>query len=168
MGQQLIKQRKYIDACMHYMALSSISRKAAYLYPPDLAENLFSLASDYESLTINIRNKERGGDIHKLVKLKDGSITDCLFFPEKTSETWDHIGGLEDPKMKIREMSKSSRAFFIYGPRGSGKKTLVRAFARSREIGFYEVHTYDLLTKYFGDPREVIDALFDKGYLENK
>ena len=160
-ARDLISHRKYMEACMHYMTLSSIFRRAAYLYPPDLAENLFTLSSAYETMTLKIRDKERGADLQKLVELKEG-MADCLFFPERPYETWDHIGGLEDAKMKIKDAARAYRTFILYGPRGSGKKTLARAFARNRNIDFYEVHVSDIMTKYFGGPRHVIDTLFEK------
>jgi len=160
-AKDLIKKRKYMDACMHFMALSSIYRKAAYLYPPELAGNLFSMAAGYEGLMVNVRNKERGADLQKLVEIKEGSLTNALFFPEKPSETVEYVGGLQDAKTMIHDLARSERAFLIYGPGGCGKKTLVRAFANSRGIDLYSVQTSYFLSKYFGDSRKVIDTLFD-------
>ena len=160
-ARDLIKNRKYMEACTHFMSLSSIFRKAAYLYPPELAENLFSLASDYESIAINIRNRERAANLQKLIDIKGNDLANCLFFPEKPPETWDHIGGLENAKIALREL-RGNRAFLLYGPEGTGKKTLVRAFANNRKIDFFEIFASDLISKYFGDSRQLIDALFEK------
>ncbi len=158
-AETLMKHRKYMDSCIHLITLSSIFRRAAYLYPPGSAENLFSLASSYESLALNIRNKEKSEDLQKMVEIRN-SLPDNLIFPEKPTETWEQIGGLEDAKMKIKNATDT--AIFLYGPEGSGKRMLARAFAHEKGINFYEVNMHVILSKYFGEPREVIDVLFDK------
>ncbi len=160
-ARKLFRQRKYMEACMHFMAISSIYRRAAYLYPPEIAENLFLLASGYEALTLNIKDKERGGSVHELVEV-ESKLGSSLFFPERPPETWDHIGGLEDAKAKLKKFSGSERAFIIYGPRGCGGTLLARAMAHNREIDFYEVQVPTLISGYFGDARKLIDLLFDK------
>jgi SpoVK/Ycf46/Vps4 family AAA+-type ATPase len=162
LARSLIKEKKYMEACSHFMSLSSIFRKTAYLYPPEDAEYLLALASNYETLTMGIRNKEMATKLQNLTNPQPVDLADCFFFPDRPEEKWKRIGGIEDAKLKMRELTKSHRAVLLYGPTGTGKRLLARTFASTRELDFYEVSVSNILSRYFGESRHIMDVLFDK------
>jgi katanin p60 ATPase-containing subunit A1 len=160
-ARELIKEKKYLEACSHLMSLSAIFRKTAYLYPPDEASHLLELASNYETLVMAIRNKEMAPTLQNIAA-EPADMAGLLFFPEKPEERWRKVGGLEDAKIRLRELARAHRAIMVYGAGGSGKRLLARTLASSRDIVFFEISVSNVLTRYFGDSRRVIDALFDR------
>jgi katanin p60 ATPase-containing subunit A1 len=100
----------------------------------------------------------------------DAQILDLI---QRTSVTWNDIGGLDDTKQAIKAayglalarkpagvQIASWRNFLLYGPPGTGKTLLAAATAGSLEATFFNVKVSDLLSKYFGESTKLISALY--------
>ncbi|XP_057688358.1 spermatogenesis-associated protein 5-like protein 1 isoform X2 [Corythoichthys intestinalis] len=88
---------------------------------------------------------------------------------------WEHIGGLEDIKLKLRQSIEwpmmypeafsrlglcRPRGVLLYGPPGCAKTTLVRAAASSSNCTFLSVSGADLYSPYVGDSEKALSQLF--------
>ncbi|XP_077569468.1 ATPase family gene 2 protein homolog B [Stigmatopora nigra] len=88
---------------------------------------------------------------------------------------WEHIGGLEDIKLKLSQSIEwpmmypeaflrlglcRPRGVLLYGPPGCAKTTLVRAAASSSNCTFLSVSGADLYSPYVGDSEKALSQLF--------
>ncbi|XP_021179544.2 spermatogenesis-associated protein 5-like protein 1 [Fundulus heteroclitus] len=88
---------------------------------------------------------------------------------------WEHIGGLEDVKSKLRQSIewpmrypeafvrlglRRPRGVLLYGPPGCAKTTLVKAAAASSRCAFLSVSGADLYSPYVGDSEKALAQLF--------
>ncbi|KAE8617848.1 hypothetical protein XENTR_v10009212 [Xenopus tropicalis] len=88
---------------------------------------------------------------------------------------WEHIGGLEDIKHKLRQSiewpMKYPEAFsrmgltppkgvLLYGPPGCAKTTLVKAVATSCHCSFFSISAADLFSPYVGDSEKTLAQVF--------
>lgn len=93
---------------------------------------------------------------------------------------WDHIGGLEPVKRKLRQSIewpfKHPEAFerlnvnvpsgiLLYGPPGCSKTTLARAAAKSSGATFIPLSCADLFSMYLGEGEEWLRVSFTKARL---
>uniref|UniRef100_A0A8C4XI13 AFG2 AAA ATPase homolog B n=1 Tax=Erpetoichthys calabaricus TaxID=27687 RepID=A0A8C4XI13_ERPCA len=91
--------------------------------------------------------------------------------------TWEHIGGLEDVKLKLKQSiewpMKFPEAFIrfgltrpkgvlLYGPPGCAKTTLVKAAASSSHCSFLSVSGADLYSPYVGDSEKTLAQVFQQ------
>ncbi|XP_041081689.1 spermatogenesis-associated protein 5-like protein 1 isoform X2 [Polyodon spathula] len=90
---------------------------------------------------------------------------------------WEHIGGLEDVKLKLKQSiewpMKFPEAFIrlglsrpkgvlLYGPPGCAKTTLVKAAATSCHCSFLSVSGADLFSPYVGDSEKTLAQVFQQ------
>ncbi|KAM4744112.1 ATPase family gene 2 protein homolog B [Anableps anableps] len=88
---------------------------------------------------------------------------------------WEHIGGLEEVKTKLRQSIewpmrhpeafvrlglRPPRGVLLYGPPGCAKTTLVKAAATSSHCAFLSVSGADLYSPYVGDSEKALAQLF--------
>lgn len=86
------------------------------------------------------------------------------------------IGNYEDVKKELktailmplrrRDISlaygiKPPKGILLFGPPGTGKTMLMRAFANEMEIGFYYVKASQLLSQYFGESEKNVSKIFE-------
>lgn len=89
--------------------------------------------------------------------------------------SWEHIGGLDQVKLKLRQSIEwpmlypeafgrlglsRPRGVLLYGPPGCAKTTLVRAAASSTNCAFLSVSGADLYSPYVGDSEKALAQLF--------
>ncbi|KAF6732616.1 Spermatogenesis-associated protein 5-like protein 1 [Oryzias melastigma] len=92
-----------------------------------------------------------------------------------TPVLWDHIGGLDEVKLKLKQSiewpMKHPEAFvrlglsrprgvLLFGPPGCAKTTLVKAAATSSSCAFLSVSSADLYSPYVGDSEIALAQLF--------
>ncbi|RVE74291.1 hypothetical protein OJAV_G00020520 [Oryzias javanicus] len=92
-----------------------------------------------------------------------------------TPVLWDHIGGLDEVKLKLKQSiewpMKHPEAFvrlglsrprgvLLFGPPGCAKTTLVKAAATSSSCSFLSVSSADLYSPYVGDSEIALAQLF--------
>lgn len=88
---------------------------------------------------------------------------------------WEHIGGLEEVKTKLRQSIewpmrypeafvrlglRRPRGVLLYGPPGCAKTTLVKAAATTSHCAFLSVSGADLYSPYVGDSEKALAQLF--------
>ncbi|QCC47153.1 CDC48 family AAA ATPase [Halobellus limi] len=98
-------------------------------------------------------------------------------FVEVPDVTWEHVGGLEDTKERLRETiqwpleypevfeamdMQSAKGILMYGPPGTGKTLLAKAVANESESNFISVKGPELLDKYVGESEKGVREIFKK------
>ncbi|MFD1687348.1 CDC48 family AAA ATPase [Halobellus litoreus] len=98
-------------------------------------------------------------------------------FVEVPDVTWEHVGGLEDTKERLRETiqwpleypevfdamdMQSAKGVLMYGPPGTGKTLLAKAVANESESNFISVKGPELLDKYVGESEKGVREIFKK------
>lgn len=88
---------------------------------------------------------------------------------------WSDIGGLEDVKMRLREVVelpfqraeelqrlavKAPQGILLYGPPGCSKTMLARAVANEAKLNFLSVKGSELFSKYVGESEKGVQRLF--------
>ncbi|MEO7564342.1 MAG: CDC48 family AAA ATPase [Sphingomicrobium sp.] len=96
---------------------------------------------------------------------------------ETPTITWDDIGGLDEPRNRLREGVelplkhpeafrrlgiRPAKGFLLYGPPGTGKTLLAKAAARESEANFIATKSSDLLSKWYGESEQQIARLFNR------
>ena len=167
-ARDLESRGKTKQAGSHYMRAATIYRKLAIVSPKNRTENLFSNASQYESLGAAIQTT-RPQD-----RADSEEVIDSMIVYEKPSTTWEDIGGLTDAKKSKREsiilpfienkppFVESPKTILLYGPPGTGKTLLAKAASNTLNANFFEARASALLSKYFGESGKLISALFQK------
>ena len=92
---------------------------------------------------------------------------------DRSSVTWDDIGGLDAVKDEIRMayglalaaqpegvVIESGRNMLFYGPPGTGKTLLAAATSNGLDATFFNVRLSSMLSKYFGESTKLIEALY--------
>ncbi len=156
------------EASEHYLRASEIYRRIAYNAPPERAQEMFGVASKYETF---------GKALVKAGPPEAGNqeeIVDSLIVSQKPEVRWEDIGGLEEAKREIREAIilpfikakppyvRAPRTILLYGPPGTGKTLLAKASSSTLDAIFFEARMPTLLSKYFGESQKLISALFGK------
>ncbi|XP_040854046.1 spermatogenesis-associated protein 5-like protein 1 isoform X1 [Ochotona curzoniae] len=108
-------------------------------------------------------------------KIQPSSFRSVLGLVDVKPVDWEHIGGLEDVKLKLRQSIewplKFPREFvrmgltqpkgvLLYGPPGCAKTTLVRALATSCHCSFVSVSGADLFSPFVGDSEKMLSQVF--------
>ncbi|WP_311171571.1 CDC48 family AAA ATPase [Halobellus ordinarius] len=98
-------------------------------------------------------------------------------FVEVPDVNWEHVGGLEDTKERLRETiqwpleypevyeamdMQSAKGVLMYGPPGTGKTLLAKAVANESESNFISVKGPELLDKYVGESEKGVREIFQK------
>ncbi len=175
-AKALEAQGKMREASEHYMRAAGIYRRVAYDSPIDTAEDVFRMASQYESFSKALINRAALRSMKARAPAQDdraGQAED-LIVSQKPSTVWDDIGGLEDVKTEIKEAIilpfvgskpeyvKCPRTILLYGPPGTGKTLLAKASSNTLAATFFEARISSLLSKYFGESTKLVNALFGK------
>lgn len=177
-ARKLEKEGRHEEASKHYTKVSAIYRRIAYNAPRARSEEMFDVASQYESLGTAIR---KGGEIEKAREFAPDvyeKAIDSLIITQKPETKWDDIGGLKEAKRVIKEaiilpfihdkppFIHSPRTILLYGPPGTGKTLLAKASSNILSATFFEARVSALLSKYFGESGKLVGALFDKARKE--
>lgn len=95
----------------------------------------------------------------------------------KPTETWDDVGGLNDPKQQLQEVvewpikypqlykhlhSKPPNGILLWGPPGTGKTLMAKALAHESEINFISVKGPEFLSKWVGESEKAVRETFRK------
>jgi transitional endoplasmic reticulum ATPase len=98
----------------------------------------------------------------------------------RPTETWDNIGGLEDAKQQLREVtewplkyykffqymkSKPPNGILLYGLPGTGKTLIARAIAHETEVNFISIKGPEFLSKWVGESAKAVRETFRKARL---
>lgn len=155
------------EASEHYLRASEIYRRIAYNAPPERAQEMFGVASKYETFGKALVKGTPEPEMQE-------EIISTLIVSQKPEVSWDDIGGLDEAKKDIREAIilpfvktkppyiKAPRTILLYGPPGSGKTLLAKASSNTLSATFFEARMPTLLSKYFGESQKLINALFEK------
>ncbi|NUE03485.1 CDC48 family AAA ATPase [Halorubraceae archaeon YAN] len=91
--------------------------------------------------------------------------------------TWDDVGGLTDPKQKVKESVEwpltnpekfdrmgidAPKGVLLYGPPGTGKTLMAKAVASETNANFISVRGPQLLSKWVGESEKAIRQTFRK------
>ena len=98
-------------------------------------------------------------------------------FVEVPDVSWEHVGGLEDTKERLRETIQwpldypevfeamdleAAKGVLMYGPPGTGKTLLAKAVANEAKSNFISIKGPELLNKFVGESEKGIREVFDK------
>jgi transitional endoplasmic reticulum ATPase len=98
-------------------------------------------------------------------------------FVEVPDITWEHVGGLEDTKERLRETiqwpleypevfetmdMEAAKGVLMYGPPGTGKTLLAKAVANESQSNFISIKGPELLNKYVGESEKGVRDVFSK------
>ncbi|EMA35148.1 CDC48 family AAA ATPase [Halobiforma nitratireducens] len=98
-------------------------------------------------------------------------------FVEVPDVSWDHVGGLEDTKRRLRETIQwpleygpvfdelhltAANGVLLYGPPGTGKTLLAKAVASEAQSNFISIKGPELLNKYVGESEKGVREVFEK------
>ena len=175
-AKALEAQGKMREASEHYMRAAGIYRRVAYDSPIDTAEDVFRMASQYESFSKALINRAALRSMKAKIPAQEDSAgqAEDLIVSQKPSTVWDDIGGLEDVKTEIKEAIilpfvgsrpeyvKCPRTILLYGPPGTGKTLLAKASSNTLAATFFEARISSLLSKYFGESTKLVNTLFSK------
>jgi transitional endoplasmic reticulum ATPase len=96
---------------------------------------------------------------------------------EAPTAGWDDVGGLDEPKQRLREGIelpirhpeaferlgiRAAKGFLLFGPPGTGKTLLAKAVAREAEANFIATKSSDLLSKWYGESERQVSRLFGR------
>jgi len=99
------------------------------------------------------------------------------FLVEVPKVSWEDIGGLNDPKQKLREavewpLTKPEvfermgitppRGVLLYGPPGTGKTLLAKAVASESSANFISIKGPEVMSKWVGESEKAVRELFKK------
>ncbi|MBN3296333.1 ATPase family gene 2 protein homolog B [Amia ocellicauda] len=113
--------------------------------------------------------------LEALKKIQPSCLRSSIGLTDFKPITWDHIGGLEDVKLKLKQSiewpMKFPEAFLrlglprpkgvlLYGPPGCAKTTLVKAAASSSHCSFLSVSGADLFSPFVGDSEKALAQVF--------
>ena len=98
-------------------------------------------------------------------------------FISKPTETWEDIGGLDDPKQQLKEIiewplkypkfykymkSNFPKGVLLYGHPGTGKTLIAKALAHETEVNFISVKGPEFLSKWVGESAKAVRETFRK------
>lgn len=168
-AKRLESEGRIKEASEHYLRASEIYRRVAYKATGGKAEEMFGVASKYETVGKALGKEKPAADSEM-----PAEVIDSLIVSQKPETVWEGIGGLEEAKKDIREAIilpfvkakppyiKAPRTILLYGPPGSGKTMLAKASSNTLDATFFEARMPTLLSKYFGESQKLINALFEK------
>jgi transitional endoplasmic reticulum ATPase len=128
--------------------------------PPSLIDRMIVKREDFEGA---------------LTEVEPSAMREVLV--ELPKITWDDVGGLEEPKQKVKESVEwplTSRDKFermgieppkgvlLYGPPGTGKTLIAKAVANETNANFISVRGPQLLSKWVGESEKAIRQTFRK------
>lgn len=171
----------YKRAAQEYGSAASLLAKAAkYTKMPAIRKMYLQKADEYLRFSESYSHKKRavavataGAPPKEEEEVMISSIMETII-TEKPSITWDDIGGLGEPKARIREAIilpmkrpevfkgplKPWKGILLFGPPGCGKTLLAKAAANECEATFFSISAADILSKWFGESEKLIKTLF--------
>jgi transitional endoplasmic reticulum ATPase len=133
---------------------------------------------DVESIPIEILDKlqvTQADFMEALMETEPSAMREVLV--EVPDIGWEHVGGLEDVKQKLREAvewplkypdlfshmdAQSPKGILLYGPPGCGKTLLAKAVANESEANFISVKGPEFLSKWVGESEKAVRETFRK------
>ncbi|KAL9068145.1 MAG: hypothetical protein Q9161_006389 [Pseudevernia consocians] len=88
---------------------------------------------------------------------------------------WSQVAGLASAKARLEEFAasflhfphliaklrhQSATGILLFGPQGTGKTLLVKAFAKKYNFAFYDIRASAIMSKYMGDSEKFVRELF--------
>lgn len=172
----------YKRAAEEYGSAASLLAKAAkYTKTPSIRKMYLERADEYLKISESYSHKKRavtvgptGAPPKEEQEEMISSIMDTII-AEKPSITWSDIGGLEEPKARIREAIilplkrpevfkgplKPWKGILLFGPSGCGKTLLAKAAANECDATFFNISAADILSKWFGESEKLVKTLFE-------
>ena len=177
------------EAAGAYQQAATLMRKyAGYTVDKEVRQTRLQRATVHEAAAVRLRNAKApptprplqestrqsgqggqassGGD-------EDDLEAAVLALIERTTVSWDDIGGLEETKTTIKSAYglalarkpqgvsiEGLRNLLLFGPPGTGKTLLAAATAGSLDATFFNVKASSLLSKYFGESTKLISTLY--------
>jgi transitional endoplasmic reticulum ATPase len=123
-----------------------------------------------DALSVELRDFENA-----LKRVQPSAMREVMV--EAPTVGWDDIGGLDEPRDRLREGVelplkhpeafrrlgiRPAKGFLLYGPPGTGKTLLAKAAARESEANFIATKSSDLLSKWYGESEQQIARLFNR------
>jgi vacuolar protein-sorting-associated protein 4 len=161
-------------------AASLLAKAAKYTKAPAIRRMYLQRADEYLKFSESYSHKKRAIPVPPAgvpPKEEEGIISSIMetVITEKPSVTWDDIGGLEEPKARIREAIilplkrpevfkgplKPWKGILLFGPPGCGKTLLAKAAANECDATFFSVSAADILSKWFGESEKLVKTLFE-------
>ena len=90
---------------------------------------------------------------------------------------WSHVAGLASAKARLEEFAasflhfphlianlrhQSATGILLFGPQGTGKTLLVKAFAKKYKFAFYDIRASAIMSKYMGESEKFVRELFEE------
>ncbi len=161
-------------AAEHFARAGGIYRRLAAREGGPQAQELYSLASQYEQVGKAIPQMAAATGMQAVAPDVYTEAIESLIVSQKPTTRWEDIGGLADAKERIREAAilpfikdkpayvQAPKAILLYGPPGTGKTLLAKAAAANLQATFFEARLPALLSKYYGESTKLVSALFAK------
>ena len=136
---------------------------------------------------LDLETDEIDAEVLERLKVTEADFKDALkgiepsalreVFVEVPDVSWEHVGGLEGTKERLRETiqwpleypevfetmdMESPKGVLLYGPPGTGKTLLAKAVANEAQSNFISVKGPELLNKYVGESEKGVREVFSK------
>ncbi|WP_281195023.1 CDC48 family AAA ATPase [Halorubrum sp. F4] len=136
---------------------------------------------------LDLESDEIDADVLNSIQVTEGDFKEAIkgiepsalreVFVEVPDVTWDHVGGLEDTKERLRETIQwpleypevfdqldmaAAKGVLMYGPPGTGKTLLAKAVANESESNFISIKGPELLNKFVGESEKGVREVFSK------
>jgi katanin p60 ATPase-containing subunit A1 len=175
------------EAAAAYQQAATLMRKyASYTFDKEVRQSRLQRATVHEAAAVRLRhtkaspalrplqeNARQSGQGGQASGDEDDLEAAVLALIERTTVSWDDIGGLEETKTTIKSAYglalarkpqgvsiEGLRNLLLFGPPGTGKTLLAAATAGSLDATFFNVKASSLLSKYFGESTKLISTLY--------
>lgn len=156
---------------------SVINDNQAVIHIPNGNKFLCNIASDCESLNPGdqVLVEQKNLNIIKKAPVTKRFSVEQFVIVEKPNETWNRIGGLQEPILEVREVIElpllkpklfqkvgiqPPKGVLLHGPPGTGKTLLAKAVANSTNATFIEVVGSELVQKFIGEGAKLVKEIF--------
>ncbi|KKT20347.1 MAG: AAA ATPase central domain protein [Candidatus Peregrinibacteria bacterium GW2011_GWA2_43_8] len=174
LARQLEARGKATEAALHFARAGGIYRRIAKTKGFEEAQELYSMASQYENVSKGIREVKTASKVSDVAPGALESAISGMVVWEKPKVDWNDIGGLGEAKRTIKEsvilpfiknkpgFVSAPKALLLYGPPGTGKTLLAKASCATLQATFFEARIPNMLSKYYGESNKLVAALFSK------
>lgn len=137
----------------------------------------FSKLPDISPSVLPKESKQEDAQIrrHNINSMRSNLTNDPSVLP------WSQVAGLATAKARLEEFAasflhfphlianlrhQSATGILLFGPQGTGKTLLVKAFAKKYNFTFYDIRASAIMSKYLGESEKSVRELF-KEVMEN-